>query len=417
MGARPLHIAWLGAGPSETGGVPGVAMELLCGLAEIGHTIDLYIPGVPREVPPRLAAEKNIEIVWGTADWRWDRWYNRTKLGAFLSGLASRTVSAMRLRREVRERHEQRRPYDVVYQFSSIEALSVPGRVRETVPIAIHPETHARGELRWMVAERRLALRAQPAHTVAVAMAVMWVRALIQRRRIHRASLLVCISSVFRDHLVGDYEFPESRTIVVPNPVRLARFAEADLSRALGQPASVLVLGRIAVRKGVEDAIAVAKLLRDRHVDARVLVTGGPALWSDYTKLLEDLPPENSEFTGRCPPAEMPDRLASSDVLIQASKYEPFALTVGEALAAGVPVAATTAVGASEGVDPGALIAVAPGDIEGLAGATEALLERLREQPERTRALARSEATRLFAPEVVCAQISNALEQLVDDAN
>jgi glycosyltransferase involved in cell wall biosynthesis len=413
MTSRPLRIAWLGAGPAESGGVPGVAMELLCGLAEIGHSIDCYLPGVAREVPARLLEQQRIEFVWGTSDWRWNRWYNRTKIGVFVSGMASRAVSSVRLRLEVRRRHE-REPYDLIYQFSNIEALSVPSGITKSLPLVMHPETHMAGELKFALAERRLALRSQSPFAFIIAVGVMAVRCVVQRVRIRRASLLICISAVFRDHLVRDYRYPIERTVVVPNPVRLARFSDADPDRALGEPPTVLVLGRIAVRKGIEDVVAVARLLLERGVDVRIRVMGGPSLWSDYTKLLEDLPHENSEFVGRFPPSAVPAELQSSDVLLQASKYEPFGLTVAEALAAGVPVVATSEVGAGEGVDASVLAAVAPGDVAGLAEGIEEMLARLRTEPGQTRTRAREEAVRLFAPDLVAQQISAALEQLVE---
>ncbi len=282
------------------------------------------------------------------------------------------------------------------------------------VPLVIHPETHIAGELRFLFSERRLSLRCQPAHILAVAASTMAVRALIQRVRIKQASLLICISAVFRDHLIRDYGFPREHTVVIPNPVRLERFAGEE-AHAPGSPATVLVLGRIAVRKGVEDVIALASTLLERGADVRIRVVGGPSLWSDYTKLLEDLPRENSEYAGQVPPAEVPAELERSDILLQASKYEPFALTVAEALAAGVPVVATTEVGATEGTDRHVVAAVAPGDVGAMADAIEATIERLREAPAETRALARKEAERLFSPDLVCERISLALQELVEE--
>src|SRR5204863_3291982 len=128
-----------------------------------------------------------------------------------------------------------------------------------------------------------------------------------------------------------------------------------------GDPPTVLVLGRIAVRKGVDDVVAVARALLDENVPARIRVVGGPSLWSDYTRLLEDLPSANAEYAGAVPASEVPLELASSDLLLQASRYEPFALTVAEALAAGVPVVATSEVGAIENVDRKVAAEVAPG--------------------------------------------------------
>jgi glycosyltransferase involved in cell wall biosynthesis len=100
-------------------------------------------------------------------------------------------------------------------------------------------------------------------------------------------------------------------------------------------------------------------------------------------------------------------------VLLQASRFEPFALTVAEALASGVPVVATTEVGAVEDVDRAVAAAVAPGNVEAMTDAIVAMLERLREAPEQTRAKARAEAQRLWASELVCDRVSAALEAVV----
>ncbi|HUB74377.1 MAG TPA: glycosyltransferase family 4 protein [Solirubrobacteraceae bacterium] len=412
MQGRSLRIAWLGAGPGarESGGVPGVATDLLQGLAQRGHRVDCLFPGRGHSLPQRLHDKPNLTFVWGTAVQRWDRWYSRTRIGAFVSGMLVRALGSLRLRREVARRH-RRDPYDVIYQFSNIESLAVPWRLRDRVPLAIHPETHVMGELRFLIAERGLARRAGATRTLAIAAALMAVRSLVQRLRIRRADLLVCISAVFRDHIVADYGFPAAKTVVIPNPVRMERFPERP--RALGEPAAVLVLGRVSARKGVEDVLAVAHELLARGVRARVRVVGGPSMWSDYTKLLDELPAANAEYVGRIQPADIPAELARTDVLLQASKYEPFGLTVAEALASGVPVVATSEVGASEGVDRSVMSVLAPGDVAGMADALEATIARLRVDAAGTRSLARAEAQRLFASERVCDLIAAALQALV----
>lgn len=413
MPTKSLRIAWIGTGPGlrDTGGVPGVAAELLRGLAVLGHRIDCFLPASARALPPRVEGVENLTFILGTSDWHWNRWYSRSPITAFLSGMISRGLGSVRLRREITRRHA-REPYDVIYQFSNIETLAMPPKLRRAVPLVIHPETHIAGELRSLLAERRLMMRCQPPYMFPTLVTLMSVRAVAQRIRIRRASLLVCISRVFRDHMVHDYGFPVEATVIVPNPVRLGRFA--DLVMKPGQPPTVLVLGRIAARKGLEDVVAVARTLLERNVDVRVRVVGGPSLSSDYTKLLDDLPPENAEYAGRIRPSEIPAELSHTDVLLQASKYEPFALTVAEALAAGVPVVATSEVGAIENVDRTVVTELEPGDVAGMATAITAMLEEVRESPQQIRSVARAEAARLFAPDVVCGKISAALEQLVN---
>lgn len=411
MPGRSLRIAWLGPGPSDDGGVGGVLSDLLSGLVARGHRIDVFLPGRKRTLPARVTDVEGLDFVWGNLAWQWDRWYSRTRVGAFATGLFARSATALRMRRRLVERHRSD-PYDVVYQFSTIENLAVSARLVRSIPLVIHPETHVAGELRYLISERRLARRSQPTYMLAVVAAILAVRAVVQRARIRRARLLICISRVFRDHIARDYGFPAGRTVVIPNPVRIERFPVRE--RPAGAPPQVLVLGRIAVRKGVEDVVAVARLLQERGSPIRIRIVGAPSLWSDYTALLEDLP-ANAEYVGAVPAEQVPAELEGSDVLLQASKYEPFAITVAEALACGVPVVATSEVGAIEDVDRSVASEVAPGDVTAIADALEATVARLSTDTAAVRQLCRAEAARLFAPERVCAQVSDALEKLVGE--
>jgi glycosyltransferase involved in cell wall biosynthesis len=289
----------------------------------------------------------------------------------------------------------------------------VPRALARTLPLVIQPETHAAGELRSLIAERRLSLRAQGPGAFVLVLAILLARSLVQRARIKRARLVVCISEVFRDHLISDYGLRRERTVVIPNPVRVDRFSVAQ--RPVGDPPIVLVLGRIAVRKGVEDVVELARALLEEGSRVRIRVVGGPSLWSDYTRLLEDLPVENACYAGALDAAQIPSELSDSDLLLQPSRYEPFALTVGEALAAGVPVVATSEVGAIEGVQRGVVAEVAPGDVPAMCVAIEQMLARLRAEPESMRSTARAEAERLFAPQVVSKALKDSLQEVAGD--
>ena len=319
MGPRALRIAWLGPVPGEDSGVPGVATELLHGLAELGHSIDCFFPESERELPSRVAQSPNLNFVWSSSGWEWDRWYSRNKVGAFATSLLSRGQAFLRLRKEVANRHEQY-PYDVIYQFSNIETLGVPARLSGRIPLVIHPETHVAGELRWLLRDWRLNLRCQPAYVFVVVAAVMCLRALVQRIMIQRASLLVCISAVFRDHVVHDYRFPRERTTVVPNPVRIERFE--DGRQQSSHESTVLVLGRIALRKGIETVIAVARKLSAEETGISFRVIGGPSLWSDYTHLLEDLP-SNATYLGQRSASDIPGEMFESDIFSRRVSMSP----------------------------------------------------------------------------------------------
>jgi len=409
--ARPLHIAWIGFAPvEEVGGVPGIATDLLHGLAQLGHRIDCFFPGREQTLTPRLATMPNITYVWGNSGWRWGKWYSRTRLTSFLSSQLAVTISSLRLRSVVAERHRED-PYDALYQFSNTENRAIPPSLRKVVPVVVHPGQSSADALRFLMRERRLHLRTRPPYALPLAAAALLYRAGSQRRQLRRATLVLCISEVFREHLMRDYGVRRERTAVVANPVRVERFEPSH--SAPGDPATVLVLGRIATGKGLESVVALAHLAVEQRLPIRLrIVGGGTSVWSDYRRLLDELPAESSEYAGPVPSTDVPGELSRSDILLQASRYEAFALTVAEALAAGVPVVATTEVGAAERVDRRVAALTPPDAVEAMAEAIMSTLERLRADPVAIRGLARAEAERLFTPEAVCAEIAEAIEAL-----
>ena len=336
--SRTLRIAWLGPAPTDGGGVAGVAAALLGGLADRGHIVDCFSPGASADIPAQLANHPNLTFRWSGTRWRWDRWYSRNPVTAFITSLATRARGFMRLRRAISAAHA-RAPYDLVYQFSNVEAFGMPRALRRSVPLVIHPETHAAGELRCFIAERRLGMRCHNVPELVGVGLVLATRSIVQRLMVRRAALLVCISTPFRDHMVRDYRFPLSKTVVVPNPVDLERFQPG--AGGVSDPARLLVLGRVSVRKGVEQIVTLSHVLRSRNIDARIRIVGGHSLWSDYRPLLSGLDTTVAEYAGPVAARLVPMELQEPGVLIQASSYEPFGLTVAEALACGVPVIAT----------------------------------------------------------------------------
>ena len=416
-GTRSLRIAWLGPVPSEDGGATGVATDLLDGLADLGHRIDCFIAGNESKLPTRLQDNANLAFVWASTRWEWNQWYSRTDLGAFITDLIARRRAFQRIRSAIADRHEHD-PYDLIYQFSNIETVGVPRQLAQKIPLVIHPETHIAGELRWFRAERHLARQCEPLHRRLLVECVLIIRTLVQRRCIRAAKLVVCISGVFRDHIIADYEVPYAKTRVIRNPVRLTRFhGLKNFENSVGETPVILVLGRISVRKGIDQIVQLSHVLASRDVDATIRIVGGHSLQSDYRPLLAQLNPTNARYVGPVPAEAILRELERADVLVQASKYEPFGLTVGEALAAGVPIVATTEVGAAEGVSGIACAVVPVGDVDCLAEAVENVLRRLRVDATCIRDAARLDAERLFAPNGICEAISDALQDLVGGRN
>jgi glycosyltransferase involved in cell wall biosynthesis len=172
-----------------------------------------------------------------------------------------------------------------------------------------------------------------------------------------------------------------SGRVEVVNPgVDLERFHPGPCDGALratltSEPAAPLVaiLGRIDPEKGVEHVLRAAAAVDGVHV----VVVGAPNVaderFADGLRVLgADLLGDRVRFVG--PRADVPDVLRVVDVLVNASRAEPFGRTVLEAQASGVPVIGTDSGGIPEFVDHDRTgLLVPPGDVEALAAAMRRL--------------------------------------------
>lgn len=399
----------MGPAPGDQGGVPYMTGQLLGGLASAGIEVDCFLTASLPSVPMRLRDVDSLRFICHPSPWRYDRWYSRTDTAKFVTGLTARAVAQFALGVAVRHAHAERR-YDLVYQFSHSELTALRPHLRYLPPVVLHPEVHARGELVWHRRERHLALRGGTFGRYALAHSALAARTHIQRRDMKLAATIIVPSRRFASLLVHDYGLDPGRMRVVPNPIDLERFRPSRVPRRHG-PVRLLFVSRISVRKGVEMIVGLSHRLADLAGRVTIEVIGDHALWSDYRVLLEDLYRPVASFRGPLPGRELPAEYMTADGLLQPSHYEPFALTVGEALAAGVPVITSDEVGASEDVNPQCSHRFRAGNLDSLESAARRLIERV-ENGERPgmATMASSEATRLFGIRVVAPQLAEALE-------
>jgi glycosyltransferase involved in cell wall biosynthesis len=290
------------------------------------------------------------------------------------------------------------RPYDVVYQFSTIEVFGMRRYLAQLPPLTIHPSTHMAGELRWVRRERDLAARCEPFWRRLLVECFLVARMRRQRRDIHLADRVAVISRGFGDQLVRDYGVDPGRLTLIRNPIDLDKLRPAPRPQRAA-PWRIAFVSRMSARKGVELVVELSHRLADLHGDVTIELVGDHTLWSDYRPLLADLDPRIAQYHGPMGAADLSIFLAGCDLLLQPAKYEPFGLTVAEALSLGVPVVASDAVGAAEDVSCACCAMVQAGDIDSLEAGVRSMLDRLRrgEGPAIAEA-ARAEAERLFSP-------------------
>lgn len=408
-----MRIAWVGPTPTDDGGVTYVGTQLLRELTRAGAEVDCFVTSPRDHVAPSLVEGDGLRIFACASGWEWNRWYSRTPMLASLSGQASRVRGQWGFADHIADRHREQ-PYDVLYQFSQSEFTPLRRRRADLPPIVVHPETHAAGELAWHRREAVLSRRCESPRARALARATLVVRANLQKRELPTADRVLGVSAVFAEHLIEDYGISRERVGVVPNPIDLERFAFSPLDLSTPDVQTVLFISRMSARKGVDLTIALSHRLNDLAGRVRILMIGGPTTWSDYRPLLADLNPAVAQFCGSVAPQQIAKLYRTADLLVQPSQYEPFGLTVGEALASGVPVVASDVVGAVDGVDRTVCPVFERGDLAGVEAAVRSTLARMR-SPDRAamRQLARDEAQRLMAPNLIAARLLDELRMVM----
>ena len=405
-----MRIAWIGPTPNDEGGAPYVATQLLCELARAGVQVDCFLSVTPDEIPQVLREQKGLRFVLRPSAWRWGRWYNRTPTLAFLSGSMFRLRAQWALASSIAERHAQQ-PYDVVYQFSQSELGGLKSFRHALPPIVVHPSTHAGGELEWYKREASLVRRCEPLPRRLAARAMLSLRARVQRSQVPQADRVLGVSRRFTEHLAADYGIPTERLGVVVNPIDLDRFRPGN-GQDKEAPLTLLFVSRISVRKGVDLVVGLSHRLADLEGQVRILVLGGPTMWSDYRTLLSELNPNIASYGGEVRADALSDLYQEATALLQPSLYEPFALTVGEALASGLPVVASDEVGAAEDADRRVCFVFPNGDEDGFERAVRRVLAAARSSDgAQLSELARAEAERLFSPATVAATLVTELER------
>jgi glycosyltransferase involved in cell wall biosynthesis len=239
----------------------------------------------------------------------------------------------------------------------------------------------------------------------------MGVRARVQRSALLRASRVIVPSEIFGDLIAADCGVNVARIHVVPNVIDTRRFTPADSAGGARRPAGkvrLVFVGRIAVRKGIELVVELSHRIDDLGDRAEIHIVGNWSTWSDYRPLLATLNPRTTQYLGAMTGPEVAAVLRDADVLLCPSHYEPFGLTVAEALASGLHIIASSQVGAAEHIASSATIFRA-GSIEDLERVTRGVVACEDIGSAERRLSAREEAEQLFGRAAVLPCLQSAL--------
>ena len=194
--------------------------------------------------------------------------------------------------------------------------------------------------------------------------------------------LATCPAEV--EELITLYEADPSRLTLVPCGVDTRTFRPVDrreARKALGLPdkPTVVYVGRLVPRKGVDTLVEAFALLPD-HLAARLLVVGGELGESPEVERLSALADAlgvagRITFTGSRPQRELHRYYGAADVAVSVPHYEPFGMTPLEAMACATPVVGSKVGGIKTSVADGETgYLVPPKDFQALAGRLQRLL-------------------------------------------
>lgn len=202
------------------------------------------------------------------------------------------------------------------------------------------------------------------------------LHAFLGRLTVWLSDALVAPSRVTAGELAEDYGARGVR--VIANGIRCEDLEAAGRSRGDDprRPPTVLYVGRLRTRKAVAVLLEAFLEVRRRMPEARLVVVGDGEQRPSLEERKRHLGfGEEVQFTGAVPREAIAGFYARADVYCLPSLYEGFPVAILEAMAAALPVVATTVSGIPEAVLPERTgLLVEPEDVAGLAEALVRLL-------------------------------------------
>ena len=200
------------------------------------------------------------------------------------------------------------------------------------------------------------------------------------REKVERARFVVTCTGYNKRHL--EAIAPGRRVHCVYHGIDLSLFAMNGRPPEAAPPYRIMTVARFVEKKGLPDVLRALATLRADGVDFRYLLVGDGADRKAVERIVAELRLSDVvELPGTVPHDEVVRRLGESDLFVlgcrQAADGDRDGIpnVVAEAMAMGVPVAATDISGVPELVEHGATGMLAPcGDADALAEAMRRLL-------------------------------------------
>jgi glycosyltransferase involved in cell wall biosynthesis len=171
----------------------------------------------------------------------------------------------------------------------------------------------------------------------------------INKPLLRSAGHVIAVSNAVAESVRRSGVIEPAKIAVVHNGIDTDRF---DQPHNANSPMLIGTVGHLAPIKGFDVFVRAAALISERRTDVRFMIVGedkSPQM--DHRKALESLIAELGLNEIVSMPGwhdDMPAVLSSLTLFVSAARSEPFGLAIVEAMAAGLPIVATSSEGALE---------------------------------------------------------------------
>lgn len=192
------------------------------------------------------------------------------------------------------------------------------------------------------------------------------------RTLFNEVAAVVALSEYWRNVLVNQIGVTASRVHVIENGVPSATASHRPL---VGTPPTILFMGEVGERKGVDVLLNAAAALDSKDLPFSLVIGGNGDLQTAQALVRSLNIEERVTFLGWLGEDQVRTQLQHADVFVLPSRAENQPLSILEAMAHGLPVVSTR-VGAipEQVVDGSTGLLVEPGDAAQLAAALESLI-------------------------------------------
>lgn len=186
---------------------------------------------------------------------------------------------------------------------------------------------------------------------------------------------VIVTSGTTARRLTAGFAVPAGKiSVAEPGTDPAPRAAGGTPGAAAASPRTMrlLAVGSVVPRKGYD--VLVKALAGLSHLDWELIIAGDRDRSPETTRGLEAQirwckVSQRVRLAGALGGDALGDLYAGADLVVMPSLYEGYGMVLGEALARGLPIVATTGGAAAETVPDGAALKVPPGDVEALTAA------------------------------------------------